>query len=440
MLDDASASLFGGLISALESDWSTKARPEQLPPPGDWSVWLYLGGRGTGKTRSGAEYVHTLARNASRIALVAATAADCRDVMVEGESGILATAPNHARPEYEPSKRRLTWPNGAQATMFSSEEPDRLRGPQFSFAWADELCAWNRARETWDMLQFGMRLGSRPRTFISTTPRPTPLLRSLVARVGQDVAVTRGTTFDNEANLPPAFLEQMKARYAGSRLGRQELDAELLEDVQGALWTRDMLDKARISADALPAMRRVVVAIDPSGARGADDEGADSIGIVVAGLGVDGRGYVIEDATCKDSPAGWGRKAVSAYRRHRADRVVAERNFGGAMVRHVIRTADPTVSFKEVTASRGKIVRAEPIAALFEQGRVSVINGLSELEDQLCAFTAEGYVGGGSPDRADAMVWALSELMTGCAGPVVVMPLWDFLHPKNQGKPWQIRR
>lgn len=432
MQDDASASLFGGLIDALESDWSTKARPEQLPPPGDWSIWLLLAGRGFGKTRSGSEWTHSLARHASRIALVAATAADARDVMVEGESGILATAPNHARPEYEPSKRRLTWPNGAQATMFSSEEPDRLRGPQFSFAWADELCAWTRARETWDMLQFGLRLGSRPRTFISTTPRPIPLLREIVSRVGQDVAITRGVTADNAQNLPPAFLAQMKARYEGTRLGRQELNAELLEDVPGALWTRTMIEAARIRADALPAMRRVVVAVDPSGARSADDEGADSIGIVVAGLGVDGRGYVLEDATSKDSPAGWGRKAVSAYRRHRADRVVAERNFGGAMVQHVLRTADPSVSYKEVTASRGKIVRAEPIAALFEQGRVSLVNGLSDLEDQLCAMTAEGYVGGKSPDRADAMIWALSELMVTSAGPMQVIPFWDIFRPQNQ--------
>ncbi len=436
----ADASLFGGLIDALESDWSTKARPEQLPPPGDWSVWLYLAGRGTGKTRAGAEWTHTMARHASRIALVAATAADARDTMVEGESGILATAPNHARPEYEPSKRRLTWPNGAQATMFSSEEPDRLRGPQFSFAWADELCAWTRARDTWDMLQFGMRLGSRPRTFISTTPRPIPLLREIVSRSGEDVVITRGVTADNAANLPPAFLAQMRARYEGTRLGRQELNAELLEDVQGALWTRDMLERARIKADDLPAMRRVVVAVDPSGARSADDDGADEIGIVVAGLGVDGRGYVLEDATTKDSPAGWGRKAVGAYRRHRADRIVAERNFGGAMVNHVIRTSDASVSFKEVTASRGKIVRAEPIAALFEQGRVSLVNGLSELEDQLCAMTSEGYVGGGSPDRADAMIWALTDLMITSGGPVVVTPFWDLFKPANQRKPWQISR
>lgn len=416
MQADASASLFGDLIDALESDWSTRARPEQLPPPGDWSIWIYKAGRGAGKTRTGAEWVHTLARHPCRIALVAPTAADCRDTLVEGESGLLATAPNHARPEYEPSKRRLTWPNGSQATMFSSEEPDRLRGPQHSFAWCDELAAWNRARDTWDMLQFGMRLGSRPRTFVSTTPRPIPLLRDLLSRAGDDVVVTNGTTFDNADNLPPAFLAQMRARYEGTRLGRQELNAELLEDVHGALWTRDMLENARIKADDLPAMRRVVVAVDPSGARSADDDGADSIGIVVAGLGVDGRGYVLEDCTCKDSPAGWGRKAVSAYRRHRADRVVAERNFGGAMVQHVVRTADPAVSFKEVTASRGKIVRAEPIAALFEQGRVSLVSGLSELEDQLCAMTSDGYVGGGSPDRADAMVWALSELMLNAVG------------------------
>jgi predicted phage terminase large subunit-like protein len=425
-------SMFASLRQALESDPSASLRAEQRPPDGDWTVWLFCGGRGVGKNHSGSCWVNAIASRACRIALVSPTSADARDVMVLGPSGIVALAANWNRPVFEPSRRRLVWPSGAEAMLFSAEEPDRLRGPQFHYAWVDELAAMRDARNVWNMLMMGLRLGEHPRCFVSTTPRPIPLLRELIARNGADVIVTRGRTMDNAANLAPTFLTTILKQYEGTRLGRQELEAELLEDVQGALWTRDMLDKARVAPDALPAMRRVVVAVDPSGARGADDERADSIGIVVAALGVDGRGYVIEDCTTKDSPAGWGRKAVSAYRRHRADRIVAERNFGGAMVQHVLRTADPSIPFKEVVASRGKIVRAEPIAALFEQGRVSIVNGLSELEDQLCAMTSEGYVGGGSPDRADAMVWALSELMVTQASPMIVQPFWSIFGNSNK--------
>jgi phage terminase large subunit-like protein len=417
---------FARLAAALSDDWSLKARPEQLPPAGDWSIWAYLAGRGAGKTRAGAEWVQSLTVTHGRIALIAPTAADARDTMVEGESGILAIAPNWNRPDYEPSKRRLTWPNGAQATLFSSEEPDRLRGPQHSALWADELAAWKSDRQTWDMAMMGLRLGAHPRCFVSTTPRPTKLLKELIARNGQDVAITRGSTYDNRANLAPSFFSQIVRQYEGTRLGRQELLAELLEDVPGALWSRENLDAARMSENALARVnfRRVVVAVDPSGARNSGDAGADKIGIVVAGLGDDGRGYVLEDCTCKDSPAGWGRKAVAAYHRWKADRIVAERNFGGAMVQHVIKTADPLCAFREVVASRGKIARAEPVAALFEQGRVSMAPNLSELEDELCAMTPDGYVGGGSPDRADAMVWALSELMlVGQGARMIVTPL-----------------
>jgi phage terminase large subunit-like protein len=419
-------SLFACLADALERDWAALARPEQLPPDGDWSTWIYLAGRGAGKTRAGSGWIHSLASKPCRIALVAPTAADARDVMVEGESGILVTAPSHARPEYEPSKRRLTWPSGAVATMFSAEEPDRLRGPQHHFAWCDELAAWRNDDEAWSMLQFGLRLGQRPQAFVSTTPKPTKLLRALLARKGEEVVVTRGSTYDNRANLAPSFFTQILTRYEGTRLGRQELLAELLEDVVGALWTRDMIERARVPVGALPAMRRVVVAVDPSGARDQNDEEADQIGIVVVGLGADGRGYVLSDETCKDSPAGWGRRAVAAYRRFLADRIVAERNYGGAMVAHVIRTTDPSIAFKEVTASRGKLIRAEPVAALFEQGRVSLVQGLGDLEDQLCCFTSNGYVGDGSPDRVDAMVWGLTEVMLMGPGPAIVTDFWSF--------------
>jgi phage terminase large subunit-like protein len=405
-------SAFSSLADAIESDWASLARPEQLPPDGKWSTWVYCGGRGTGKTRSGAEWVRSLAEAAtvSRIALVGPTASDVRDVMVEGEAGLLAIAPNSNRPIYEPSKRRLTWPNGVQAAMFSSEEPERLRGPQHGAAWADELAAWRNVKDTWSNLQFGLRLGKHPQQVVTTTPRPIPLLRALIK--DDNTVTTRGTTYDNRDNLAPSFFSQIVRQYEGTRLGRQELNAEILDDVPGALWTRAMIDKAREPAK-WPKMTRIVVAVDPSGARGADDTGADMIGIVVCGRGDDGRGWVLGDRSLKASPAVWGRAAVDAYQEFNADRIVAERNFGGAMVEAVIRAADQNVAYSEVTASRGKVVRAEPIAALYEQGRVSHTGDLSLLEDQLCEMASDGFMGDGSPDRVDALVWALTELMTG---------------------------
>ncbi|MGY4570547.1 DNA-packaging protein [Bradyrhizobium sp. USDA 3256] len=374
--------------------------------------WLAMAGRGWGKTFTGAGWVNELVETATagRIALVAPTAADARDTMVEGQSGLLRMAPSWNRPQYEPSKRRLTWPNGATATTFSSEEADRLRGPEHDAAWADELAAWTDPQATWDMLMFGLRLGKHPRWLVTTTPRPIKLIKELLSREGRDVVVTRGSTFENAANLAQPFLEAIRGRYEGSRLGRQELNAELLEDVQGALWTRDMLERARF-AGTVPALKRIVVAIDPSGTSGQED-GGDAVGIVVAGLGVDGFGYVLADRTIKASPGVWGARAVTAYHEFKADRIVAERNFGGAMVQHVIRTVDPGVPYREVTASRGKIQRAEPIASLYEQNRVRHAGSFTELEDQLAAMTGEGYLGEGSPDRADALVWALTELMT----------------------------
>lgn len=399
--------------AVLRWHWSFWARPNQLAPEGDWLTWLVLAGRGFGKTRTGAEWVRSVvsgstpltAGKAGRIALVAETSADARDVLVEGESGILSVHPKDFRPMYEPSKRRLTWPNGAVATLYNATEPDQLRGPQHDLAWCDELAKWQYIRETWDQLQFGLRLGSQPRTVITTTPRPLPVLKEIMA--DPRTVVTRGTTFDNAPNLAPSFIDQIRTRYEGTRLGRQELNAEILDDVPGALWTRDMIDGHRA---ALPEMARVVVAIDPSGTGGDDDDG-DEIGIVVAGRGIDGRGYVLEDASCKLSPDAWARRAVTAYHRWSADRIVAERNFGGAMVQSLIRTADASVPYKEVVASRGKAVRAEPVSALYEQGRISHVGTFDQLEDQMMLMTAGGFTGEGSPDRLDALVWALTEVM-----------------------------
>ena len=307
------------LADALENSWPAIARSNQLPPPGDgWQIWLLLAGRGFGKTRTLAEWVcqQTASGQAGRIALVTATAADARDVLVEGESGILAVAPPWFRPVYEPSKRRLTWPNGAMATTFSAEEPERLRGPQHDAAVCDELGAWSHP-ETWDMLQFGLRLGGNPRCLVATTPRPTRLIRELLAREGRDVAVTRGSTYENRANLAPGFFDQVIRKYEGTRLGRQELDAELLEDTPGALWSHGIIDAARQAA--APNLARIVVAIDPAASSGED---ADETGIVVVGKDTQGHGYVLADASGKHQPIEWAKIAIAAYRAHRADRIV----------------------------------------------------------------------------------------------------------------------
>jgi phage terminase large subunit-like protein len=404
-------SFFAAIAESIERDWHTAARIEQLPPPGDWTVWLYLGGRGAGKTRAGAEAVREWIETGKcgRIALIAPTQGDARDVMVEGESGLLSVC-SRERPVYQPSRRRIEWPNGALATLYSAEEADRLRGPQHDGLWGDELAAWKGARAAWDMGMLGLRLGKRPQAIVTTTPKPTPLLRALIKRAGQDVVVTRSTTYANRDNLAGSFFTQIIRQYENTRLGRQELNAEVLEDFPGALWTREILDRANAPVQ-VSDMARIVVAVDASGARGADDEAADSIGIVVAGKGVNGRAYVLADRSCKLSPAGWGQRAVQAFHEFRADRLIYERNFGGAMVEHVIKTADSAVACKEVTASRGKVVRAEPISALYEQNRVSHVALLAELEDQMCLMASDGYMGDGSPDRVDALVWALSDLM-----------------------------
>jgi phage terminase large subunit-like protein len=394
-------------------DWSFWGRPQQLTPPDAWDTWLVLAGRGFGKTRAGAEWVRSMAcgetpekpGKAKRIALIGETASDVRKVIVEGESGVLAVHPPAFRPEWQPSTRTLMWPNGAQAFTYNATEPDELRGPQFDAALCDELAKWRHARETWDQLAFALRLGVHPQVMITTTPRPIAVLKEIMA--DPRTVVTAGKTAENRANLAASFLTRVVGRYAGTRLGRQELDGEMVDEVKGALWTRALLEAKRVRAH--PDLVRVVVAVDPSGTSG---KGAgDDVGIVVAGLGVDGRWYVLADWTCNLSPEGWARRAIAAYHEFAADRIVAEGNFGGAMVEAVIRNADPTVSFKMVHASRGKVARAEPVAALYEQGRVSHVGMFAELEDQMCAMTPAGYEGEGrSPDRADALVWALTEL------------------------------
>src|SRR6478735_4691069 len=367
-----------GAAAAFEYHWRYRARPEQLPPGGSWRVWLLMAGRGFGKTRCGAEWVRAEVKaGRRRIALVGPTAADARDVMVEGEAGILAISPDHERPLYEPSKRRLTWRNGAVATTFSADEPERLRGPQHDAAWCDELGAW-RYPEAWDMLMFGMRLGADPRTVVTTTPRPAKLIRDLVR--DPICVVTRGSSYENRGNLAPAFFDQIIRKYEGTRLGRQELDAELLEDTPGALWSRALIEAARPPMGfVMPDLVRVVVAIDPAASSGED---ADETGIIVAGKDANGHGYVLADQSGRYPPTEWARTAIGLYRQYKADRIVAEVNNGGDMVEATVRMVDPNVSYATVHASRGKVMRAEPVAALYEQHRVHHVGAFPTLEDR----------------------------------------------------------
>lgn len=405
-------------LEALEHHWPFWARPEQLEPEGDWVTWLILAGRGYGKTRTGAEWVRSVICGKTplskgrygRIAIVAETAADARDVIAKGPAGILATHPKEFRPLYQSSTRSLTWPNGATALLFNATEPDQLRGPEHEAAWLDELAKWRYAQETYDMLQFGLRLGDDPRQVITTTPRPIPIIRELINDPG--TIVTRGSTFDNRSNLAPKFFKKIVARYEGTRLGRQELNAEVLDDVPGALWSRKALDESRVGKDKLPDMQRIVVAIDPAAkepGKQPTEDGSET-GIIVAGLGIDGRGYVIDDLSCRLSPNGWARRAISGFDVYKGDRIVAEINQGGAMVEAVVKSERPRMPIKTVRASRGKAVRAEPIAALYEQGRVSHVGSHPELEDQMVLFTPNGIVGETTADRVDALVWAFTDL------------------------------
>ena len=418
---EALASLTDDQCRQLLHDWRFFARESQVAPPDRkddgtlWQIWLILAGRGFGKTRTGAEWIREqIKAGAGRVHLVAPTASDARDVMVEGESGLLAVcwAGDRAangdmlgRPSYEPSKRRLTWANGAIATLFSAEEPERLRGPQAGVMWADELAAWKYMRETWDMAMFGLRLGDRPRVCITTTPKPVSLLRELIK--DKRTVVTRGSTFDNAANLAPTFLQSVRDKYEGTRLGRQELHAELLEEAEGALWTRDMIERARLKGP-LPEFKRVVVAVDPAVTAKAE---SNLTGIVAAALGVDGRGYVLADSSGRYSPDQWARKAIEQFDSLKADRIVAEGNQGGDLVRHTLHSVRSNIPVTIVHATRGKNARAEPIAALYEQNRVCHAGTFAELEDQMATWEPLGDQP--SPDRIDALVWALTSLMLG---------------------------
>lgn len=403
----------------LKWNWDFWARPNQKEPSGDWTTWLILAGRGFGKTRTGAETIRKWvcgktplsAGTCSRIALVAETGADARDVMVLGESGLLEVHPKDFRPEYHPSKRSVEWPNGAKAWLYNAVEPDQLRGPQHDAAWCDELAKWRYIQDTWDQLQFGLRLGGHPRQIITTTPRPLPLIRKLI--VDKDTFVTRGSTFDNAPNLAAPFLKTIEERYGGTRLGRQELEGEILEDIPGALWSRSQLDLYRLK-EAPTDLERVIVAVDPAAS---SEEGADETGLVCVGLGRDNdgyaRGYVLADRSLRGTPEEWARAAVRLYREFQADKIVAEKNNGGEMVLSVLRAADRAVPVTLVHATRGKHVRAEPISALYEQGRIHHCGRFDKLEDQMCLFSIDnvrGENGMGSPDRVDALVWGFTEL------------------------------
>lgn len=400
-------------VEVIKAQWTIWARSDQLPPSPWKPVWLVLGGRGAGKTRTGAEWVKGMAlghppfagRRTDRIALVGETQGQVRDVMIEGVSGLLSIHTRWERPVWQPSLRRLQWPNGAIAQVFSAEDPEGLRGPQFGAAWCDELAKWPNLQECWDMLQFGLRLGELPRQVITTTPRPVPLLKRLL--VEPHIAVSRARTQDNRYNLAAEFVRAVTETYGGTRLGRQELDGEIVEESPDALWTRAMIEAARERQH--PPLARIAVAVDPPAT---SSRRADSCGLVVAGIDGDGLGHVLEDATMAGArPQEWAEKAVALYRRHEADALVVEVNQGGEMVESVIREVDAGVPVIPVRATRGKYLRAEPVAALYAQGRVRHAGAFSELEDEMCSFGPGGLEGGRSPDRLDALVWALTHLM-----------------------------
>lgn len=399
----ALAALTPEVKAELAYHWPFWARKDQHVPEGLWTYWLILAGRGWGKTRTGAETVRLWIKTIDIVNLIGATVDDARDIMIEGESGILAICPKDERPEYKKSERKLVWPNGATSLIFTADEPERLRGKQHKALWADEMAAW-RYQEAWDQAKFGLRLGSRPRAVITTTPRPVKNVTDLLADAATHV--TRGTTYDNRSNLAETFFAEIVKRYEGTRLGRQELNAEVLMDVPGALWNREMI--THLPRSAAPEMQRIVVAIDPPAT---SQERSNECGIVAAGLGGDDRGYVLADRSGVMSPNEWAAAAIAAYREFEADAIVAEVNQGGEMVAAVIRAQDPNVPVIEVRAARGKYIRAEPISALYAQGRVDHLGLFEALEDQMCTFTPDfDRSKDGSPDRLDALVWALTDL------------------------------
>ena len=409
------ASLTPDEQTELYHRWNFWARENQLLPGGEWATWLILAGRGFGKTRIGAETVRQWVKRYTLVNLIGATADDARDIMVEGESGILAICPKHERPVYKKSDRQLLWPNGAKSLIFTADEPERLRGKQHKKLWADELAAWRYA-ESWDQAMLGLRLGDAPQSVVTTTPRPTKLVRDLIADPATHV--TRGSTYDNRANLAPTFFDRIIKRYEGTRLGRQELNAEILDDNPHALWKRSKIDELRKTPGAVPHLHRIAVAIDPSvhdGTQPQEDGKRAEAGIIVGGIakvgGVD-HGFVLDDLTTFGSPAEWAKVAVTGYKQRKADRIVAETNNGGAMVEGTLRAVDRSVSYVGVHASRGKYTRAEPVSALYEQGRIHHVGTFSKLEDELCDWVP----GMDSPNRLDALVWLFTYLMLGTGG------------------------
>jgi phage terminase large subunit-like protein len=431
-VDGFLAALSENALLALPWMFDFWALPHQIAPEGAWKSWVILGGRGAGKTRAGAEWVRAQVEGARpldagrvrHVALVGETFDQVREVMVFGESGILACSPPDRRPEWEAGRKRLVWPNGAVAQVFSAHEPESLRGPQFDAAWADELAKWKYAGEAWDMLQFALRLGTHPQQVVTTTPRNVEVLKAILKN--PSTVVTHAPTEANRAYLAGSFLAEVRARYAGTRIGRQELDGVLLDDIDGALWNSAAIEATR--DDAAPQLDRIVVAVDPAVTGGA---GSDACGIVVVGAVTQGppqdwRAWVLEDASVQGaSPVQWARAAMAAMARHGAERLVAEVNQGGDLVETVLRQIDPLVPYRGLRAGRGKGLRAEPVAALYEQGRVRHLRGLGALEDQMCRMTVQGYQGQGSPDRVDALVWALHEL--------ILEPAARFRDPRVRG-------
>jgi phage terminase large subunit-like protein len=408
-------------IEQIIYNWEFWARPNQLEPldikDGKKDTWVFNAGRGSGKTRAGAEWVrHRVKSGDKRIACVAPTNSDIRKVMIEGESGLLNVCwsgdvtyrgAKMGYPEWSPTNRTLIWANGARAEFFSAEDPERLRGPQFHAAWCDEVAAWRNMRDVWDMLQFCLRLGKHPKVLVTTTPKPVSLMRELIKSPKSHV--TSGSTYDNIDNLAPAFIEKMKDTYEGTRLGRQELYAEILNEAAGALWSAEILDRCQIKKDDLPPyFERIVVSVDPAIT---SNEESDMTGVVVAALDVNNKAYILEDATNNYTPREWAERVVELFEKYGADRIVAEKNQGGDMVRHTLETVAPNLPIRLVTASQGKKARAEPISALYEQGKVFHIPGLDLLEQQMVVWEPLGKTG--SPDRLDACVWALTDLMLG---------------------------
>ena len=412
------ASLSANALLSLPWLFEFWALPHQLAPRGDWKTWVIMGGRGAGKTRAGAEWVRSEVEGAGpadpgrskRVALLGETIDQVREVMVLGESGIIACSPQDRRPVWHAGRAQLHWPNGAVAQVLSAHEPESMRGPQFDAAWADELGKWKKGVDAWDQLQFALRLGKNPRAVVTTTPRNVGVLKAILKN--PSTVITHAPTEANRAYLAESFLTEVQARYGGTRLGRQELEGVLVEEEDGALWTAAMLEAARVSA--APSVNRVVVAVDPPVT---SHKKSDECGIIVVGADTRGdpkdwRAVVLEDASVKGaSPEGWARAALAAMERHGADRLVAEVNQGGDLVEQMVRMIDPLVAYRGVHATRSKMLRAEPVAALYEQGRVTHVRGLQALEEQMCRMTAQGWKGDGSPDRLDALVWALTDLM-----------------------------